>query len=247
MLKGVLFDLDGVIIDTERHGHRVAFNQAFAELGYPDIEWGESFYQQLLGVGGGKERCQYYFAHYYQGANPPADLPGFIKKMHQRKTDLFLNLLPTLPLRPGVLRFMREARDQGMVLGICTTTNERVADAVAHGPLAEIQFRLILAGDAVKKKKPDPEIYLTALERLGLSPDETLVVEDSHIGVQAAKAAGCRVLATYNGYTEGEDLSAADDIVSCLGDPNGVRAVVRKGGGGLTAEGVVHFRNCSHG
>jgi len=237
MKKAVLFDLDGVIIDTERHGHRVAFNEAFKKCGYPDVSWDEDLYHSLLQVGGGKERVKHYFDKFHRGSAPPADMESFVKDMHRLKTDLFVEMLPKLPLRPGVRRFMLELREMGIAMGICTTSNEKVAQTVAEVILSDIPFSVVIAGDMVKRKKPDPEIYNMAKDILKV--DQALVVEDSHIGVRAAKQAGCTVVATYNGYTEGEDLSPADFIVSCLGDPDGEKAVVKKAAFPIAADGVV--------
>ena len=92
---------------------------------------------------------------------------------------------------------------------------------MAYRLLEGIPFQFVLAGDVVQAKKPDPAIYLLALEKTGLQADECLVFEDSHIGAVAAKAAGMHVVATTNPYTEDEDLSMADLVVSCLGDPDG--------------------------
>ena len=238
MLKAVLFDQDGVIIDTERHGHRVAFNRAFQKCGYPDVEWDEELYHQLLQVGGGKERTKYYFEKFHSGKQPP-DLEEFAKETHKVKTEIFLELLPSLPLRPGVHRFMKELSEAGVKIGICTTSNEKVAETVSNVILADIPFSVVIAGDMVKQKKPDPEIYDMALAKLGVPPECALVVEDSHIGVTAAKRAGCMVLATYNEYTKQEDLSGADFIVSCLGDAEGEKAVVEKEAFPITDGGLV--------
>ena len=243
MLKAVLFDLDGVIIDTERHGHRVAFNKAFPMLGYPDVSWDEDFYHKLLQVGGGKERIKYYFKEFHKGSPAPADIEAFAKDMHKTKTEILVNMLASLPLRPGIGRFMNELKDAGIKMGICTTSNEKVAQTVAEEILSDIPFLVVIAGDMVKRKKPDPEIYNMALEKLGISPKEALVIEDSHIGVTAAKAAGCTVLATFNGYTEDEDLSRADFIVSCLGDPDGEKARVKKAAFPVGEDGVVRARS----
>lgn len=244
MLKGVLFDLDGVIIDTERDGHRVAFNQAFLDFGIPDAIWDISLYHDLLQIGGGKERIKYYFTMCYQGSFPPADLDSFAKRVHKHKTDIFLQMLPALPLRPGVHRFMSELSAVGIPMGICTTSNERVAETVSEKILSDIPFDFLIAGDMVKAKKPDPEIYNMSLNRLTATGDSCLVIEDSRIGVLAAKAAGCRVVATYNQYTKDEDLSPADCIVSCLGDKAKEMACVQKDtfgfaeGGLITGKGV---------
>jgi HAD superfamily hydrolase (TIGR01509 family) len=227
MLKAVLFDQDGVIIDTERDGHRAAFNLAFKEFGL-DCEWDPEFYHTLLQIGGGKERIRRCFEQYYQGGKirgaEDCGLDDLVKKLHGRKTAIFLDLVKTMPLRPGVLRFMREIQAAGLKIGVCTTSNEKAAQAIVHERLGEIRFDVLIAGDMVSKKKPDPEIYLSALAKLGIDGSECLVVEDSGIGTIAGSAAGCTVLATVNGYTRNEDLSAAAWVASCLGDPEGEKA-----------------------
>ena len=240
-LKAIFFDQDGVIIDTERDGHRAAFNQAFREFGY-NFQWDVDEYHALLQVGGGKERMKHYLHTKGFGvAVPPEAENDLIKKLHLRKTAIFIELIESgrLPLRPGIHRLMKEAAARGLKLGICTTSDQQAARAIASGILHDIPFTFILAGDVVKKKKPDPEIYLLALQKTGLAPRECLVVEDSSNGIRAAKSAGIPVLATSNPYTEREDLSAADIVVTCLGDFNGEKGILRKGGRGLNYAGVL--------
>lgn len=230
-IKAIFFDQDGVIIDTEKDGHRVAFNETFKEMGF-DVEWDEDYYHELLQVGGGKERMKHHLHTRGFGRQiKPEEEADLIKEMHRIKTDKFIRLIESgkLPLRPGIRRFMQETMSAGLTLGVCTTSNERAANAIAHNILGDIKFDLILAGDVVSHKKPDPEIYLLALSRTGLKPRECLVIEDSSNGVKAAKAAGMRVLATTNHYTEGEDLDDADIIVTCLGDPHGEKGRMKKG------------------
>jgi len=243
-IKAVLFDQDGVIIDTERDGHRVSFNMTFKEFGFTD-EWDVEYYHELLQVGGGKERMKHHWKT--RGFSKPMneeEIDALVPQMHKRKTALFVELIESgkLPLRPGVQRFMKEAMDAGLKVGICTTSNEKAAKAIAEKMLPDIHFDILLAGDVVKNKKPDPEIYLLALETLALKPEEAMVVEDSKNGVKASKAAGIRTIVTYNGYTEDEDIEAGDIIVSCLGDPEGEKATMRKGGI-PNFDGVVHVKD----
>ena len=124
---------------------------------------------------------------------------------------------------------MKEGAEAGMTLGVTTTSNERAAHAIAYKVLEDIPFKFVLAGDIVTKKKPDPAIYLLAMEKSGLQPQECLVIEDSRNGVLAAKAAGMHVVATSNFYTEREDLSEADVIVTALGDQDGEKGRLVKG------------------
>jgi HAD superfamily hydrolase (TIGR01509 family) len=242
-IKAVLFDQDGVIIDTERDGHRIAFNQTFKEFGY-DFEWSVGKYHELLQVSGGKERMRHYLHTEGFGAKvAPEEEDELIKAMHKKKTQTFVELIESgqLPLRPGVKRLMQEVMDAGLILGVCTTSNERAAHAVAYKILKDIEFDFVLAGDVVSRKKPDPEIYNLALERAGLKPEECIVIEDSRNGVLAANAAGMHVVATTNVYTEQEDLSDADIIVTCLGDPDGEKGELRRGGDGFDHDGVLRL------
>jgi len=242
-LKGIFFDQDGVIIDTERDGHRVTFNETFKEFGFP-VEWSVDEYHELLQIAGGKERMKHYLQTKGFGKPvPPEQVDDLIARMHKRKTAMFIELVESgrLPLRPGVHRFLREAASSGLKLAVCTTSSEKAAHAIAYQILKDIPFDAVLAGDVVSKKKPDPEIYNLALQKTGLAPDDVLVVEDSRNGVLAGKAAGMRVLATTNVYTEKEDLSPADAIVTCLGDPDGEKASLKKGPPALAENGVVHI------
>ena len=242
--KAFIFDQDGVIIDTERDGHRVAFNETFKAFGY-DFQWDVDQYHELLQVGGGKERMRHYLHSEGFGVEvKPEDEDQLIKDMHKAKTETFIQLIETgkLPLRPGVKRVMQEVMDAGLTLGICTTSNQRAAQAIAYNILSDISFDFVLAGDIVANKKPAPDIYNLALEKTGLKPEECLVVEDSRNGLLAAKAAGMNVLATTNFYTKGEDLSQADMIVTCLGDPDGEKGELTAGGEGLDYDGVIHVK-----
>ena len=240
-LKAIFFDLDGVIIDTEKDGHRVAFNEAFKQSGY-EFEWDVAAYHDLLQVSGGKERMRHYFHQekIFSGLTPQQE-DELILRLHQRKTEIFVSLIENrkLPLRAGVKRLMKEAIGSGLILGICTTANERSVTAVAEKMLADIPFAFILAGDMVRKKKPDPEIYLLALKRSALAPGVCLVIEDSRNGVLAAKRAGLPVLATTNPYTENEDLSEADIVVTSLGEPGGKQGNLKSAQRTLAFSGVM--------
>jgi HAD superfamily hydrolase (TIGR01509 family) len=241
-IKGIFFDQDGVIIDTERDGHRVSFNKTFEHFGF-DFEWGVEEYHELLQIAGGKERMKHYLHTKGFGKEvKPEDEEELIKSLHKHKTTYFIEMLEggELPLRPGIKRFMLEGMQAGLKLAVCTTSEMRSAEAVTQKILKDITFAVVLAGDMVTKKKPDPEIYNMALEKTGLTPNEAVVIEDSRNGVLAAKAAGLRVVATTNGYTEKEDLSDADIIVTMLGDPDGEKGKLSKGDAGkLNYDGVL--------
>jgi HAD superfamily hydrolase (TIGR01509 family) len=223
-LQALIFDCDGVLVDTERDGHRVAFNRAFAKKGL-DAEWDVPLYGELLGIAGGKERMRHYFdANRWPGG--VADRDKFIKDLHKLKTDCFMRIIESgqLPLRPGVARLVDEAIEDGVTLAVCSTSNERAVTMVVErllGAERRGRFAAILAGDVVSRKKPDPEIYNLAAQLLNLDPARCVVIEDSRNGLLAALAAGMHCIVTTNGYTEHEDFSRADLAVNELGEaPN---------------------------
>lgn len=225
----LVFDCDGVLADTERDGHRLAFNQMFAELGVP-IEWDEEMYGRRLAIGGGKERMASVLTPEFVAANGlPPDAAGqaaLLAQWHRRKTAIYTTMVQEgkLPPRPGIRRLINAAQDAGWRLGVASTSAEQSVRAIldqAVGVERAERFDVLLAGDVVPRKKPAPDIYLLALERLDARPDEVLVVEDSRNGLLAAVGAGLRCVVTVNAYTENEPNDEATLVVSSLGDPEG--------------------------
>ena len=223
-LEALLFDVDGTLADTERDGHRVAFNRAFADAGL-DWEWTPEVYGDLLSVTGGKERIRHFLEKYQPPFEPPEDLDAFIADLHAAKTEHYKRLMedPGLPLRPGVERLLREARDAGLRLAIATTTTPANVTALLRNsldPEAENWFEVIAAGDIVPAKKPAPDIYLWAMEKMGITPDRCLAFEDSGNGLISARDAGLKsVLVTVNDYTRDHDFSDATIVLDQLGTP----------------------------
>ncbi|WP_126174046.1 HAD-IA family hydrolase [Altericroceibacterium xinjiangense] len=222
MLKAIIFDCDGVLVDTERDAHRVGFNRAFEEFGI-DAEWDVPLYGKLLLVAGGKERMRAYFDEYGWPEGRSETRDELIAALHQRKTAITAGIVSELPVRPGILRIIDEASAAGVRLGVCTTSNAKFIDAVLDlfGRERKAKFEFVHAGDVVKKKKPDPEIYELAKQSLGLPVDECIVIEDSRNGLLAATGAGLPCLITTSTYTKDEDFSEAAKVVPELGDePN---------------------------
>ncbi|MHC4677715.1 MAG: HAD-IA family hydrolase, partial [Planctomycetota bacterium] len=231
VMKALIFDCDGVLADTERDGHRVAFNKAFEQKGYA-IEWDVELYGRLLEVSGGKERMRHYFDN-YGWPEDTTDRDALLKELHKLKTDFFMEIIGSgqLPLRPGLARLVDEAIAASIKLAVCSTSHERAVNLVIErllGPQRKARFAAILAGDVVSKKKPDPEIYNLASQRLGLEPSECVVVEDSRNGLLAANAAGMHCIVTTNGYTKDEDFAEADLVVSELGDEPNIQVTLQK-------------------
>ena len=243
MLKALIFDCDGVLVDTERDGHRVGFNRAFAEFGI-DAEWSVELYGKLLQVAGGKERMRAYFDEYGwpTGTDTEDAKDQLILALHLKKTEITAGLVAEggLPLRPGIARIVDEAINANVKLGVCTTSNPKFIDAVLDlfGPERKAKFDFVHAGDVVAKKKPAPDIYLLALETLGYLPEDCVVIEDSRNGLLAAKGAGLPTLITMSTYTDDEDFAEADKVVSELGDAPSVQVTLADLGA-LAAEAAV--------
>jgi HAD superfamily hydrolase (TIGR01509 family) len=234
MVSTLIFDCDGVLADTERDGHRVAFNATLREVGLP-VEWSEDEYAVKLQIAGGKERMASLLTPEFVRANGlPGDPEGQateLARWHKRKTAIYTELVEAgqLPTRPGVRRIIAAAQDAGWKLAVASTSAEPSVHAIlerAAGPERAARFNVVLAGDVVEHKKPAPDIYLLALERLGVPAAETIVIEDSRNGLLAATEAGLRCVMTVNGYTEEEDNHEAILVVSSLGDPDGERTRV---------------------
>ncbi|KAI3902540.1 hypothetical protein MKW92_030344 [Papaver armeniacum] len=223
--SALLFDCDGVLVDTEKDGHRISFNDTFAEMEL-GVTWDVDLYGELLKIGGGKERMTAYFNKTSWPEKAPTgneERKKFIASLHKRKTELFMVLIEKklLPLRPGVAKLIDQAFAKGVKVAVCSTSNEKAVSAIVScllGP-ERAEKIMIFAGDVVPLKKPDPAIYLLAANTLGVEPSSCVVVEDSGIGLAAAKAAGMKCIITKSGYTSDEDFSNADAVFDCIGDP----------------------------
>lgn len=226
-MTALVFDCDGVLADTERHGHLPAFNATFEQFGLP-VRWSEDDYAEKLKIGGGKERMASLFSdpEFVRAAGIPDDEDArrdLLAQWHKAKTAAFKRLVAEgrIPARPGIARLIPEALEAGWTVAVASTSAEESVRAVLqHAVGAETAERVpVFAGDVVPAKKPDPAIYLLTVESLGLDPADTLVVEDSRNGLLAATRAGLSCLVTVNGYTRHEESDEAVLVVSEMGDP----------------------------
>jgi len=215
-LQALIFDVDGTLAETEDL-HRQAFNEAFVAAGLP-WHWTRDLYQQLLSVTGGKERI----LHFTQTA-PGADALSNeqIAALHRDKNRRYASALANgaLQPRPGVKRLLDEARQSDLRLAIATTTSRENVDALLTASLATQAFEVIAAGDQGAAKKPAPDVYTLALERLGLEPADCLALEDSMNGVRSAFAAGLACVVTRSVYGGTGPFAGALAVVTSLGDP----------------------------
>jgi HAD superfamily hydrolase (TIGR01509 family) len=221
-VSAIVFDCDGVLADTERHGHLPAFNATFERFGLP-VRWSEQEYGEKLRIGGGKERMASLFDDpAFAATVGGSDRTQLLVTWHRAKTEAFKQLVAEgrVPARPGVARIIHAALDDGWTVAVASTSAEESVRAVLESAVGPNDIP-VFAGDVVPAKKPDPAIYRLTVDRLGLTPAETLVIEDSRNGLLAATGAGLRCLVTVNDYTRDEDFTEAVLVVPELGDPPG--------------------------
>lgn len=220
MLRAVIWDVDGTIAETERDGHRVAFNRAFAELDLP-WHWDVPTYGRLLRVTGGRERLLA-----WMDTAPSAPPHGMARErlattVHQHKARHYHELAGqgVIAARPGVIRLIDELAQAGIGLAVATTTGRGNVDALfPHllGAQWRDRFSAVVCAEDAARKKPDPQVYQVALARLNLGDDEALAIEDSPAGLHAALAAGVRCLVTRGSYFADDDFSGAAHVCADL-------------------------------
>lgn len=215
-LSAVVFDVDGTLVDSERDGHRVAFNAAFEEAGLPD-RWDVDTYGELLRVAGGVQRLTHWFEQHGRSASQARSLA---KQLHPRKNHFMRQLIGdgAIGPRPGVMSLLDELEAAGVHLHVATTGSRTWVELLLDRVFGD-RFRAVLTGTEIPDLKPSPAVYLAVLRVTGCAPEDTVAVEDSANGVDAAVAAGLRCIAVHNPYTRDQDLSGAALATDGFTDP----------------------------
>ena len=210
--SAVIFDVDGTLVDSERDGHRVAFNGAFAAAGLP-YRWDPQEYGRLLHITGGRRRIAAFLESHGHSAPEAARLAG---QLHAGKTQRFRDLirLGRIPPRPGAVELLGELRAAGLRLAVATTGTRTWVEPLLDALFGPGVFAVVVTGSEVSALKPDPAAYLEALARLGVPAGHAVAVEDSQNGLRAALAAGLRCVVVTNDYTRGQDFTGASAVLS---------------------------------
>lgn len=215
-LAAVIFDVDGTLVDSERDGHRIAFNAAFEEAGLPD-RWDVPTYGRLLRIAGGAKRMAVWFE---RSGRSPAEARELAERLHKRKTMIMRRLVEEgrVQARPGARQLVDELEAGGVEMHVATTGTRAWVEPLLRNAFGD-RFATVVTGTEISDLKPDPAVYLEVLRRAGCEPARAVAVEDSANGVQAAVRAGLRCLAARNPYTREDDLSGASLVVDELNDP----------------------------
>ncbi|GAP36841.1 HAD-IA family hydrolase [Piscinibacter sakaiensis] len=235
-MQALIWDVDGTLAETERDGHRLAFNEAFQALGLP-WRWDERRYGELLAVTGGRERLLHDMATRPDAPADPDARRALAARLHALKNERYAAIVAAggIPLRPGVAELLDEARRAGLPMAIATTTSRSNVEALlgAHlGPGWAAGFAAVVCAEDAPRKKPDPQAYLQALAGLGCAPAEALALEDAWPGIRAAVAAGVPVAVTRSVYFADGPVDGALAVGPGLGAGAGWRGPGRPPGAG---------------
>ena len=248
-LKALIFDCDGVLVDTERDGHRVAFNLAFEKLGLP-WRWGVDRYGELLHVAGGRERLVADLEVQAEAPDDPREREALATEVHRLKNEYYGELVRggNIPLRAGITELFDECDANGVSMGITTTTSRSNLDALLTTHLGQHwkkRFAAIVNGEDVVRKKPDPEVYEQAVATIGIPAADAIAIEDSPDGVSAARRAGVPVMVARSSYFSAVTIDGAIAVGPGLDVRDGWVPEAVGDSGRVTLEDIAHWREQS--
>ena len=204
--KAAAFDMDGLMFDTEA----VYWKAAEALLGRRGCPYTEELNEAIMGRP--PRYCFETFIAWF----------GFTETWEELQAEseaLFFRFLDEdFRVMPGLYDLLDRLEKAGIPKGVCTSSSARVADAVLTRSGLKNRFAFLLTSESIQRGKPDPQVYLLAAEKFGVSPADMLVLEDSTAGVRAAAAAGAVCYAVRAEHNKNADLSSAREVLSSLAD-----------------------------
>lgn len=205
MIKAIIFDLDGVIVDTECL-HKEAWEKIFWEL---KINFNPKvYYKEYMGRSTDE---------ILQSLSQKYNLKEDIRKFKRRKQKYLIRLIKEkLKLIPGAKKLIRRISQSGFRMAIATVANRERVKIIMKKLNLSGYFQAIIAGDQVTQSKPHPEIYLVTAKKLNMDPKDCLVLEDTKAGIESAKNAGMKCIALKHDYNKKSDLIKADLVIDSL-------------------------------
>jgi HAD superfamily hydrolase (TIGR01509 family) len=208
-ISGVIFDMDGVLIDSEPRHYDSTIKYLNGELG---LAYNQEENREFLG-----RSDEYMFRVLQQRYQ----LSFSVREMIERRRDIYLDLLVgNVVLVPGVSALIKNLHDDGYCLGLASSSLEKIIDVVIAEGGVKKYFSVVQSGEHLANCKPHPEIFLVTAGKMGLAPELCAVIEDTAVGIQAARVAGMMTVAYDAPGAPAQDFSAADIVVRSFTDEN---------------------------
>lgn len=207
MIKAIVFDFDGTIIDTETAWF-YAFRDEYQKHG---IELTLEQYSKCIGT-------SLHSFNPYEYINTVLEKPIDLKAFGQKVRDQHSEFMGKEKIRPGIMDYLNKAKAAGLKIGLASSSHREWIDTYLDQLNLRSYFECIRTGDQVEKVKPDPALYLQTLKCLGVEPHEAIAVEDSPNGARAAAAAGMHYVVCPNTITKSLSFDTTQFHASCLGE-----------------------------
>lgn len=200
-ISAVIFDLDGTVLDNEDE-YGIAFRKVLRNLGKKV----DKKYPHIGGIGV-KENWPILLSKYHIKTDKS------IEELTRETQDAYLGLLKRVDFKKGTERFISELKESGIKVALATSNAWWIVEEVSDVLPLEDLFEIITTGEEVEFKKPDPDLFLVAAQKLGTEPSGCLVIEDSEAGIEAAQRAGMKVIGITDNPKHAEVLKNADMVI----------------------------------